>query len=412
MTRVALLSYFISGRTIRVFLIQPDAPHPLTFDTLIAPDELRSCLQRMLIDFHGIEDYDWPEHEGGDLIKGALQLDPPVNSAKRIQNISRERIKKSDLHYQLSYWESLSDRLLPSGLRAEIEDCDLLCISPQGPLHGLPFSALRWSKDQYLIERFGICNINSVDVLRYCKSRNRMRNSDHAPTSYMIAAVAAAEDHDPESLESDGQLLAMLFRGRYPDSKVTCLVGPEPVEGRKPASKSEIQRNIANHDVVHLACHGFFGGRVGASDPLESGLLVSDGQSRPTLRDESRGSANGFPKHCLTVREIFNLRLIADLVTLRACSSGRAQIRSGDELVGLVRSFLYAGTPSLLVSLWNVDKISSQLLLNEFYSRWLNQELALPKWRALQLAQQKLLKSQEYQHPYHWAPFVLVGDWV
>ena len=96
-------------------------------------------------------------------------------------------------------------------------------------------------------------------------------------------------------------------------------------------------------------------------------------------------------------------------MTLRACSSGRAEVGSGDELLGLTRAFLYAGTPSLLVSLWNVHKKSSQLLLDDFYRR--SDDEATPKWRALQLAQQQLLSEPDHDHPYHWAPFVLVGDW-
>ena len=106
-------------------------------------------------------------------------------------------------------------------------------------------------------------------------------------------------------------------------------------------------------------------------------------------------------------------RHLPDLVTLAACSTGRAHVDAGDDLLGLSRAWLYAGAPSLLVSLWNVNTRSSHRLLSVFYRQWL--EARQPKWRALQLAQQTLLQDAdhpEYRHPYHWAPFVLIGDWV
>jgi len=62
--------------------------------------------------------------------------------------------------------------------------------------------------------------------------------------------------------------------------------------------------------------------------------------------------------------------------------------------------------------LWNVNKRSSQLLLNDFYRLLLDKQNPLPKWQALQQAQKNLLQNPEYQHPYHWAPFILVGDWL
>jgi CHAT domain-containing protein len=366
MPKLGLLSYFVSNKTTRVFLLRPDQPKPLAFDTHVAPQELQACVRRMLIDFHGIEDSNWTEHDEADLITEALALDPRVNGFKRTQRISRERLKRPEFFYQFSYWESLSERLLPADLRAEVADCDLLCISPHGPLHSLPLSSLRWSKQEYLIQRFGICDINSAGVLRYCQAKNRARPSRHRPASCMIAAVAATEDPDPESFEEDGDTLAMVFRERDPRSKVTRLVGARPVDGHQPASKDEIRKAMGEHDVVHFACHGVFGMRGKRGDPLNSGLLVSDGTSKPSVDDARHLSPEEMAPHCLTAREVFNLRLTADLVTLRACSSGRAQVRLGDELMGLVRSFLYAGAPSLLLSLWDVDKVSSQRLLNEW----------------------------------------------
>jgi len=76
----------------------------------------------------------------------------------------------------------------------------------------------------------------------------------------------------------------------------------------------------------------------------------------------------------------------------------------GDELLGLARGFLYAGTPSLVVSLWRVNDRSTTLLMQTFYEELLG---GASKPRALRRA--ILRVKQEYPHPYYWAPFVLIG---
>jgi CHAT domain-containing protein len=89
---------------------------------------------------------------------------------------------------------------------------------------------------------------------------------------------------------------------------------------------------------------------------------------------------------------------------------------TGGELFGLLRAFLYAGAPAVIASLWNVNKMSSQVLLSEFYKAWLgntlpgNKGAPISKAMALQQAQ-AALRNGGYPHPYHWAAFALVGDW-
>lgn len=80
----------------------------------------------------------------------------------------------------------------------------------------------------------------------------------------------------------------------------------------------------------------------------------------------------------------------------------------GDELIGLTRAFLYAGAPSVVVSLWSVDAQSTHDLMLEFYRHLKN---GVDKATALQKAQIKIMEKKEYSHPYYWAPFALVGDW-
>jgi CHAT domain-containing protein len=152
----------------------------------------------------------------------------------------------------------------------------------------------------------------------------------------------------------------------------------------KHATKDRVCENCIDKDIVHFSCHGHFDNL----DSLSSGIELYDG--------------------ILTAREIFDMRLKTELVTLSACQTGLNERRPGDELIGLTRAFLYAGAPSIIVSLWSVDVGSTQELMLEFYRLLKN---GSDKATALQEAQKKIMEQDKYSHPYYWAPFVLIGDW-
>jgi CHAT domain-containing protein len=114
----------------------------------------------------------------------------------------------------------------------------------------------------------------------------------------------------------------------------------------------------------------------------------------------------------LEVHEILGLRLDADLVTLSACETalGSGQLAedpAGDDLVGLTRAFLSAGSDAVLATLWEVNDRSTLRLMRRFYR-------SLPEaGRAASLARAQRFLCRvpgRYRHPYFWAPFVLVGD--
>jgi len=108
--------------------------------------------------------------------------------------------------------------------------------------------------------------------------------------------------------------------------------------------------------------------------------------------------------------EIFNLQLNTDLVTLSACETGLGKLSRGEGLIGLTRAFMYAGAPSVLVSLWSVDE-STAALMKIFYQ---NLKDGMSKAEALRQAKLKLIRKHEsgmsFAHPFLWAAFVLVGE--
>jgi CHAT domain-containing protein len=160
------------------------------------------------------------------------------------------------------------------------------------------------------------------------------------------------------------------------------------------ATETAFKQMAGNFNIIHLATHGFFN----KMNPLFSGLeLEQDAENDGQLE----------------LYEILDLQLHADLVTLSACQtalgSGHfSEIPAGDDFVGLTRAFIYAGSQSVLAALWQVDDQSTMNLMQGFYTR-LKQNNS-NKAIALALAQREMRSNQNYQHPYYWAPFILVGD--
>ena len=142
--------------------------------------------------------------------------------------------------------------------------------------------------------------------------------------------------------------------------------------------------------VLHLATHGDPRER----EPARSGLwLAADSTGEPTR---------------LEAHDVLELGIVSDLVTLSACGTGLGRLTQGEGVLGLTRSFLAAGSGSVAVSLWNVDDRSTATLMREFYDGLLR--LKLPRDRALAQAKRAMLRDPATAAPFHWAPFVLVGD--
>jgi CHAT domain-containing protein/tetratricopeptide (TPR) repeat protein len=152
--------------------------------------------------------------------------------------------------------------------------------------------------------------------------------------------------------------------------------------------------SLGGRRIVHFATHGV----LHSEHPGLSGLVLS-------LVDEKGAPRDGF----LRMHEIYNLRLPADLVVLSACQTALGQEIRGEGLIGLTRGFMYAGARRVVASLWQVDDESTAELMKRFYRAML--ERKLPPAAALRAAQVELAATARWKSPYHWAAFVLQGEW-
>ena len=151
---------------------------------------------------------------------------------------------------------------------------------------------------------------------------------------------------------------------------------------------------IGQYRILHFATHSYFNN----SRPELSGIFLS-------TVDATGQPQNGL----LLAHDVYNMRLLADLVVLSACSSGLGKEVKGEGVVGFARAFMYAGAPRLMVSLWNVDDMFTAELMTRFYKGMLKE--GLPPSAALRQAQLSLLREKKFESPYAWGGFVLQGDW-
>jgi len=155
-----------------------------------------------------------------------------------------------------------------------------------------------------------------------------------------------------------------------------------------------ISPELASYRIIHFATHGL----LNSQHPELSGLVFS-------LVDKNGKSQDGF----LTLQDIYNLNLPADLVVLSACETGLGKEISGEGLIGLTRGFMYAGASRVVASLWNVSDVATARLMAEFYRAM--EKDGLPPAAALRAAQIKMLSQKRWSSPYYWAAFQLQGEW-
>ncbi|GBE95359.1 TPR repeat protein [Nostoc cycadae WK-1] len=151
---------------------------------------------------------------------------------------------------------------------------------------------------------------------------------------------------------------------------------------------------LSQYRVIHLATHGF----ADDANPELSGIVLS-------LVDKQGKPERGY----LRLNDIFNLNFPADLIVLSACETGQGKEIQGEGLVGLTRGLMYAGSPRIVVSLWNVDDEGTKELMTQFY-RQMWQEGKSPV-AALRAAQLSLWQNPNWRKPLYWAAFTLQGEW-
>jgi CHAT domain-containing protein len=167
---------------------------------------------------------------------------------------------------------------------------------------------------------------------------------------------------------------------------IAALLKTQPITGEQ-ATKATILAKMPDAQIIHLATHAIY---------IEEGNLGLQSSLAFASTPQNNGS--------ITAGEILDLKLNANLAVLSACNTGRGEI-TGDGVIGLSRSFVGAGVPSLVVSLWSINDESTTVLMTQFY-----QNLLQNPDKAQALRQAMLSTAKQYPLPKHWAAFSLIGE--
>ncbi|MGZ3621606.1 MAG: CHAT domain-containing tetratricopeptide repeat protein, partial [Ktedonobacteraceae bacterium] len=374
-TPMALISFFCDDSSTTCFVIRSDDQRLHVFRCPLGRESLQDAVDKVQLEF-----------DGG-VQNGIYKL-----------GINARNLWKRNLHFLDEPGQQLF------AFTDLLRGIELLCLAPHGPLHLLPLHSMRIADEKPLAEVYAVTYCPSLSTLRYCLDRQsgNMPSFADRPAVY-VAGIASRDDAHPEYFEHDDEIFPAQSWNITRDS------------GIKATSKSHILQHIDTNDVVHLTCHGLFEPK----DPLNSGLLVSNGYERPPRYHLDDLSGIELHSYLITARELLHHSMRASLVTLRACVTGRQGERNvGDEFAGLSRALLYAGNAAVIVSLWSVDQQTSLRFMKAFYQYWTEATQAgqpRAKYSAFRQAQIDFLAAQGEElalsHPYHWAPFILIGDW-
>jgi CHAT domain-containing protein/Tfp pilus assembly protein PilF len=306
-----------------------------------------------------------------------------------------------------------------------------LVIVSDGALQYVPFGALPnpdaagagASKRRPLIVDHEIVNLPSASVL--ATMRREMDERRPAARSIAVFSDPVFQPDDPRVKQArlarldgekwngdDSQTESRLVRSdddtgltsferliytRKEAEAIVALIPPE--QGFKALDFAANRATVMNagldqYRIVHFATHGLLNSRR----PELSGIVLS-------LVDEEGRPLEGF----LRAHEIYNLKLNAELVVLSACSTALGKEIKGEGLAGLTRGFMYAGTPRVIASLWNVRDEATAELMKRLYRNMLIGKLSPAA--ALREAQVSMWREPRWAAPYYWAGFTLQGEW-
>lgn len=250
-----------------------------------------------------------------------------------------------------------------------------LLIVPHGPLHAVPFAALRNSRSgRFLIEDHVLSYLPSASALPFLRA-------EETPVEGRAVVLGAPDILDPK--------LGALPGARQEAIAVGRLLGTHPWLGAE-ATESRVFALAGTVDLLHLAAHGIYEPR----NPSFSRIALS-----PT--DGADGN--------LEVHEIVGRLDLSgvNLVVLSACDTARGEISRGDEITSLTRAFLLAGSPGVVSTLWRIDDDAATLLMTDLYQRLL---CGASVAEALRDAQLQLRRNPRYEDPRFWGAFALSGD--
>ncbi|MFO7865832.1 MAG: CHAT domain-containing protein [Candidatus Aminicenantes bacterium] len=324
----------------------------------------------------------------------------PLPPRDKIQDTVRSYLKAVTDRENRSFpaGRTLFQILVEPGLNQNI---DTLIVVPDDILNYLPFEALLQDETppRWLIEDYKIAYSPSISSLREIVKRKnnngRSRRKDWLAFGDPDFAKLESRDNNGDVFQNFTSSNAFnFFRLTYSGQEI------ERIQSLFPPSRVTVftrgqasEQRIKNHDledykIIHFATHSLIDDQL----PIRSSVVLS----------LETGEEDGF----LQAREIYNLKMTADLVVLSACQTALGRYIRGEGIEGLNRAFFYAGASSLLMSLWAVNDQATSQLMERFYTHLRGSHSIRDALRRTKL---ELIRSDVLSHPYYWAGFIATG---
>ncbi len=364
----AMLEYFTGDSSIYVFVISKN-----TFELipLGSPEKIISSINEFR--------------------KILLDLDLFERDAKQAVRLYNEKATKL---YQM---------ILQQPLASIEEDIKHLIIVPDGQINSIPFEALterlvnnqqiNFATIPYLLYHFSMHYVYSANLL----AKNKIRQGQVPANTQCLALAPPHGSSSPNKAETAIQEngedfltgtsleimeIANFYEGLF-DPDIT-------------ATESKFKSLAGQYGILHLATHGFADFENANFNYLK-------------FFDPSEEQTSDTEDNLLYHYEISNMDLAAQLVVLSACETGVGKYENGEGVFSLARSFMYAGTPSVVMSLWKVSDQGTSQLMPYFYE---SLSSGKSKDQAMQDAKLRFLEEAnlEYRHPFYWSAFVVLGD--
>ena len=304
-----------------------------------------------------------------------VTIERPITDVVKIvdsPNIEKPRLQQ--LHQLLI--EPIAD-LLPKDENARV------VFIPHRELFAVPFPALQDREEKYLIEKHTMLTAPSIEVLGL--THQKRKNLPKSAQTALVVGNPTMPKVPPAPGETPQELSPL--KGAEKEAKyIASQLKAQPLLGKE-ATEAIVKRQMPSARYIHLATHGLF-------DPKRIPGIGSAIALAPSNGEDG----------LLTAEEIFDMKLSAELVVVSACETGVGHIKS-EGVIGLSRSLVAAGVPSVMVSLWSIPDDKTTELMTEFY-----RNLNSTGDKAQALRQAMLTMIPKSGNPKDWAAFTLIGE--
>jgi len=268
-----------------------------------------------------------------------------------------------------------------------------ITILPDNQLGNLAFDALLTQLPDKDISVRDYSYLMNEYIISYQYSASSILKKDRSITAAPKEFIAFAPKFEDISSSSIVQLrdFGGLFYNDFEVDQLEKIMGGTIIKGHS-ATEDNFIKLAPDYQIIHLATHG----KVNSENADFSYLAFQE------IKDS-------IENELLYVRDIYNLKLKADLVVLSACETASGNFNHGEGITSLSRGFIYAGAAAVLPTLWKISDATTATIMEDFYKELKQQQ---PKDIALSRVKKKFLHQTDITtaHPFFWAAFTLTGD--